>query len=225
MKTYLKLIVISVVLSTFLSGCFLKSVYTLVKDEDAVELPGISGVWEQDDQRWTFIKGGEFDDQTIIGGKGGESFEISMTDTGGDSLSDSSNLYLVVYEDLSESEIDSAYFFGKFADLNNGFYLDLLPVDFGSVSFSDNHYLPVHTFSKVELNEDSLTINLFKDSWIEEQIRDNRVRIKHERIDGDGAVLITASTEELQKFIIKYGNMSEAFREPITLSKLTDGEH
>jgi hypothetical protein len=141
-----------------------------------------------------------------------------MTDEGNDSTKTNHHSYMVIYEDLSENVIDSSYFFGSFAYLDDQFYLDLYPFDLGSIDFTTSHYLPVHTFSKILVYEDSLSINLFKDSWIEEQITENRVRIKHEKTDD--SILITAGTEELQKFIIKYGNMSEAYRDPINLKRV-----
>lgn len=171
----------------------------------------------KDDQRWTFIKEGEFENVSFNGIQGHD-LKISMADRDTDSAENENPVYLVVYEDLNDEQPDSAYFFGKFVQLDQNYYLDLYPFDVFDIGFWSGHLFPVHTFSKVELNNDSLTINLFKDSWIEEQIRDNRVRIKHERIDD--SVLITASTEELQKFIIKYGNMSEAFRDPITMNRI-----
>jgi hypothetical protein len=218
MTTYIKLIIITVGLSIFLSGCFLKSLHPLVSEKDAVTVNGITGVWEKDDQRWTFIKEGEYEDLTMSGVQGNAEFSITMTDEGSDSTNTDHNSYLIIYEDLSEEQADSSYFFGSFALLNGDYYLDLYPFDLGSLNFESSHYLPVHTFSKISLNEDSLVISLFKDSWIEEQITDNRVRIKHEKTED--TVLITASTEELQKFIIKYGNMPEAYRDPINLNRV-----
>lgn len=218
MTTYLKLILLALMIILLFSGCFLKSLYPLVNEEDAVAVDGISGVWKKDDQRWTFIKDGEYDDLRMTGILGKTDFSISITDEGNDTTQSGPHSYMVIYEDLRESEIDTSYFFGSFANLNQDYYLDLYPFDLGSVDFTTSHYLPVHTFSKIILKNDSLIINLFKDSWIEEQITENRVRIKHEKTED--FILITAGTEELQKFIIKYGNMPEAYRDPINLLRV-----
>lgn len=202
-----------------LSGCFLKSVHPLVSDDDAVDLPGISGTWESDKERFTFIKEGDFDDFSF-NGISGQDLKISMTDTGTDSTEKENPGYLVIYEDLNNEEPDTAYFFGKFVQLNKDYHFDLYPFDIFDVSFWSSHIQPVHTFSKIKLEGDTISINLFKDSWIEEQIRDNRVRIKHEKLEE--GILITASTEELQQFIKKYGNESEAYRDPLTLNRIVN---
>lgn len=203
--------------SAMLSGCFLKSVHPLVSDEDAIDLPGISGVWGNDQERFTFIKKGEFENVSFNRIQGHD-LNITMTDSGTDSTEKEDQGYLVIVEDLNDEKPDSSYFLGKFIQLDKEYYLDLFPFDFFDIDFRSSHLLPVHTFSKIDLEEDSISINLFRDSWIEDQIRDNRVRIKHERLDE--GILITASTDELQQFIKKYGNVTEAYRVPITLNRI-----
>jgi hypothetical protein len=189
----------------------------LVSDKEAIELPGISGTWANEDERFTFIKEGEFEDVSFNGIQG-QDIDITLTDTGTDSSEEGSQGYLVIYEDLNDEQPDSSYFLGKFVQLDEDYYLDLYPFDVFDVDFRSSHLLPVHTFSKIDLEEDSISINLFRDSWIEDQIRDNRVRIKHEKLEE--GILITASTEELQQFIKKYGNVTEAYRDPITLNRV-----
>lgn len=203
--------------SALLSGCFLKSVHPLVSDEEAVELPGISGAWENDKERFTFIKNGEFEDVTLSGIQG-QDLSVSMTDTGSDSVEKGDHGYLVLYEDLNDEIPDSSYFLGKFVQLDQDYYLDLYPFDVFDIGFWSSHILPVHTFSKIDLEGDSISINLFRDSWIEDQIRDNRVRIKHEKLEE--GILITAPTKELQQFIKKYSKEPEAYRDPITLKRI-----
>lgn len=205
------------IIPVLLSGCFLKSVHPLVSDKDASDLPGISGVWGNDKERFTFIKEGEFEDLSFNGLQGHD-LNLSMTDTGDDTTGEENPGYLVVYEDLYNEIPDSSYFLGKFVQLDQNYYLDLYPIDVFDIGFWSSHILPVHTFSKIDLEGDSISINLFRDSWIEDQIRDNRVRIKHEKLEE--GVLITASTDELQEFIKKYGNVAEAYRDPITLKRI-----
>ncbi len=199
------------------SGCFLKSVHPLVAEEETVELPGISGIWESEDERFTFIKEGEFDD-VHFSKKLNDNSSFSMSDSGNDTTQTEHPAYLVIYEDLSNDEPDSSYFLGSFVQLEQHYYLDLFPFEVFGVDFFTSHLQPVHTFSKINLTKDSLSIHLFQDEWIEEQIRDHKVRIKHEKLDE--GVLITASTNELQQFIIKYSNEQEAYRDPIFLNRI-----
>lgn len=217
MKTYLKLVLISLVLSAFLSGCFLQSVHPLVKPSDSISIPGLEGTWEDDDSRWTFIRDVE----------GNEEMKTIMDDTG---LSYDGPGYLTLLEGFEETRIDSMLFLSTFVKLNGEYYMDLYPLSlvssplqyknqglYSSSTFIDFHLVPVHTFSKIETSDNQIEIHMFKDSWINDLIEKDRVRVKHEKIK-DG-VLLTASTDELQKFLKKYGNMEDAYDAPTTLKR------
>lgn len=144
--------------SALLSGCFLKSVHPLVSDKDAIEFSGITGVWENDNERFTFIKNGEWEDVTFNDLQG-QDINVTMTDTGFDSTEKRDHGYLVLYEDLNDQQPDSAYFLGKFVQLNQSYYLDLYPFEIFDTDFWSSHLLPVHTFSKIDLEGDSLFLN------------------------------------------------------------------
>ena len=209
-----------IVLFLILNGCYLKSVQPLVKENESIEVPKLAGSWQDDDQRWTFV----WDVQSLPVSFKNAEIEITFLEKP-DSIEDyncDDHLcgYLVIHEDMSEAKIDSSLFLGNFIELDGRIYMDLYPVDLGNPSLKNFHYMSVHTFSWVEVNNDSLSIRMFKAKWIEDQIMKNRVRIKHEKLD-DG-VLITAPTDELQKFIIKYGRMSEAYEKPWILSRSAD---
>ena len=70
------------------------------------------------------------------------------------------------------------------------------------------HHIPVHTLARVQYSRDSILLYWYGDEWLNELFEQNRIRIKHETVenhDYDRQVL-TASTDELQKFIKKYAN-------------------
>lgn len=197
-----------------LSGCFLKSVHPLVKEEDSIVVPGLEGRWESSEERWTFARSREYFPSSISSDDEDLFFNIN-----GEDSTDIEGMkgYLMIHEDIGGSSVDSTFFMTYFVNLGDNLFLDLYPLDLRESSLYTNHFIPIHTFAKVELKSDSLDIRLFKDSWIEDQIKDNRVRIKHEKVE-DG-VLITASTEELQKFIIKYGNIEDAYEGSTSLKR------
>jgi hypothetical protein len=61
----------------------------------------------------------------------------------------------------------------------------------------------------VQYNSDSILIYWFSEEWLTELFEMNRIRIKHESIEVSSDYsrhVLTASTEELQKFIRKYAN-------------------
>ena len=70
------------------------------------------------------------------------------------------------------------------------------------------HHIPVHTLARVQYNSDSILLYWFAEEWLTELFEENRIRIKHETVEsGDYARhVLTASTDDLQKFIKKYVN-------------------
>jgi hypothetical protein len=204
-------ILILLVLYLIQSGCFLKSVHPLVEQENAILYPGLEGIWETDDQRWTFINDiSNFPnlEEYFLGAD----VEIDDEEEG----LDIGNAYLILFEHLEDQKADTALFIGAVTELNEAYFLDLYVfaksisyVNDTEPTFVDNHFFPVHTFSKIAIEDEELSIRMFKSSFIRDLISANRVRINHEK--ADDTILITASTEELRKFVEKYAHEEEAF--------------
>jgi hypothetical protein len=89
------------------------------------------------------------------------------------------------------------------------------------ISMFDLHIIPVHTFAKVILKGDSLTFKWFDGDWLEKLIKENKLRIRHE--DNGEYILLTAKSYELQKFVRKYLNSEDAFKDGLEI-KLTKQE-
>lgn len=222
------------------NGCFLKSVHPLVSDEEAILVEGLEGIWESEDHRWTFINDFEkFPNlHEYIGEKTTVDFEGDMymiliqdlTDTIATAINEMYvgkiiNLNNAFFLDISVflTSIDpikipsSINLYGEFHE----FSVNSIKItsDSGTIKngeFIDNHFFPVHTFSKISIHDNQLDIEFFKSSFISDLISSNRIRIKHEKTDD--SILITASTSELKKFVEKYAHETEAFEKPLELS-------
>jgi hypothetical protein len=77
------------------------------------------------------------------------------------------------------------------------------------------HLVPTHIFAKVELTDQYLILHFFDIEWLEKLIETNRIKISY--VELEDRYLLTAKTEELQKFITKFANDSTTFIEPDTL--------
>jgi hypothetical protein len=91
------------------------------------------------------------------------------------------------------------------------FILTDYPQKQNEVRMFDLHIIPVHTFAKVVINGDKLTFKWFNGDWLEKLIEGNKLRIRHEN-NGD-LILLTAKSYELQKFVRKYLNSEDAFKD------------
>jgi len=213
-----RLLLILIILYLIQTGCFLKSVHPLVDEESATLVEGLEGIWETDDQRWTFINNvSNFPNLSEY--LGGDVEAVDAEDLEEEEII-AENAYMIFFENLQDTSPDTAIFIGAVTELNDAYFLDLFvfaksisELDVIESNFVENHFFPVHTFSKIKVEEDLLSIEFFRTSFIEDLIRSNRIRIKHEK--ADGTILITASTNELQKFVEKYAHEEDAFEDPM----------
>jgi hypothetical protein len=79
------------------------------------------------------------------------------------------------------------------------------------------HYFPMHTFAKVSFSANELSIAMFDGDFLNDLLEQNRIRIKHEKVDGE--YVLTASSKELQNFMMKYADDPKAFMDPMLLRK------
>ena len=73
------------------------------------------------------------------------------------------------------------------------------------------HLVPTHSISKISIENDQLYLSTLNIDWMIKQIDQKKINIKHERFDD--RMVLTASTKELQKFILKYAEDTVAFEE------------
>jgi hypothetical protein len=94
--------------------------------------------------------------------------------------------------------------------LGNALFLDLYPhMPETSNDLQKGHLLAVHTISRVWIKDDTLQLVMLDHAWLKKMLDRDSFVIKHERV-GDQIVL-TASTEEFQKFVRRYADDPEAF--------------
>jgi hypothetical protein len=194
-----KLIALSC-LCILLTQC-VPSIHPLYTEKDLVLDDRLVGKWwegKDADDRWNFTK-----------------------------LPDKEKGYLL---ELTQKDGKQFVFEAHLVKLGEEYYLDFLPhsssQELSSQSvksyfpedFYTIHFIPAHTFAKVLINNNSVEIRLFDSEWIDKLIREGKIRIKHESV-GELQIL-TASTAELQKFILKYGQDESAFSEKIKLERI-----
>jgi|SRR6185295_1561313 len=106
--------------------------------------------------------------------------------------------------------------------LGNTLYLDFFPESDGLKDSKRNdfylsHFVPGHMFAKVTQVEPALRMAMLNPDWLKKLLEKNPKAIDHQGI-GDERIVLTASTAELQKFIV--ANTGEAFGDPATLKRV-----
>ena len=178
-------------LALFFSGCVVYSFYPLYTDDDLFPNEILTGNWvDNDGSQWNF-------EHEYHGKKVPENID--------------STSYIL---ELKTKENEESKFSVHIIQLGGHYFLDFYLEDFldnKELTLADFHIVPVHTFAKLTVKQDTLHINWFDQYWLENLIEKNRIRIHHEN-NGD-YILLTAKPHELQKFVTKYVNSEEAFKD------------
>jgi len=121
------------------------------------------------------------------------------------------------YELAYAKDRTPAHFEARLVRLNGRLFLDTYPDEKIENDFLELHLVPAHVFGRVWLAADTLRMSLLDGDWLRRLIDKGEVEIGHE--DVDDALVLTASTEELQKLVRKYADDAEAFAEPEVLTR------
>lgn len=97
--------------------------------------------------------------------------------------------------------------------INNQLFLDFLAIehdkrDITALDLYNHHRINFHSLAKLDItSENKLSIKWLPEEKVSNLIEEHKIKIKHEILLGGpkpGDILITAPSEELVKFIVKY---------------------
>ncbi len=210
MKTKQKFSLLVVVI-LFLTGC-VQSLHPLYHDKDRLEVPEIVGKWQSESgPTWEFSK---VEDKP--------SYFLKYVDTGDNT--DKKRVKTWVDKGSFPKEAEIANMDVNIVKLGGHYFMDFYPADNKSLDNLNEllsmHLLATHTFAKLQVLDGQLLIQHLDPEWLEKLFDENKIRIKHEVVDG--SVVLTASTKDLQKFISKYADDENAFIDPEVLNPYSE---
>lgn len=173
-----------------MTGCLVSSLHPFYKEKDIYFDPVMTGSWLDGDSCLWVI-------------------EANMASTGIMSAQEEDNKYRITYY---EEPDQAGIFVGTLFQINGIPYVDFYPdpdEDQCVTDLTSWHEFPTHTLARVQYSKDSILLYWFGEDWLNDLLEQNRIRIKHETVDistGYSRHVLTASTDELQKFIRKYAN-------------------
>jgi hypothetical protein len=131
-------------------------------------------------------------------------------------LQRNANKIYILEENDPQGNLKSIYY-AFLVKLGKYYYMDYYPTSTNEKKSADDffaaHYIPMHNIYRIKFSSNrSFEIQRFDAGYMEKLIRNRQVRIKHEVME-DGDFVITASTEELQQYLIKYSDTPEAYNE------------
>jgi len=179
-------------LAVVLGGCFPLSIHPLYTDNTLVFEEKLLGKWADGDEIWQFTQ-------------------------------DSNNSYKLRIIDGGDGK--EGYFNAHLIKLENMLFLDIFPDGEtlrDTQTFYAIHLLPMHTFIKVEQTDPNLVLRMMDIGKVSEILKSDPNLLKHElREDeqGDEAIILTAATQDLQKFVVEYANTEGVFGDAMELSR------
>jgi hypothetical protein len=176
-----------------LSGCVVYSFYPLYSEKDLFANDYLLGKYsDKDKSDWEFTHLKK---------------SVNKVD-----VTDSTGYQLILMEDKDSSLVSK--FNVHLIKIDGVLIADFLLDDYNKkkdMRLFDFHIIPVHTFAKVIIENDKITFKWFNGEWLQKLIEENRLRIRHEN-NGE-FILLTAKSAELQKFLKKYLNSDDAFKD------------
>jgi len=183
-----------------LLGCCVPSLHPLYTDKELVFDEKLLGSWGESNQTWEFKKGEKEKSYDLITDENGKKGEFTV--------------YLVKIQDSSKADKE------KESARQTLLFLDLYPKqpNLETTDFYKFHLLPVHTFMKIEQIEPTLKMRVMSPDKLGEMLEDKPDIIKHEVLED--RIVLTASTKQLQKFMLEHVNDEGLFAEPSELERI-----
>lgn len=127
--------------------------------------------------------------------------------------------YLISYQDKDGNVTEQYIAF--LARIGKYLYFDYFPAEKKDSEtldeFFTSHFVKMHTSYRVDISKDGgFELSQLDESYVTKLIDEKKIRISHEK-DANGNIVITASTDELQQYIIKYGDEPGAYRSEKTV--------
>jgi hypothetical protein len=185
MKTKIPKIAAVAATLSMMAGCIVLSVYPFYTAKDLVFDPALTGHWvdaSKTNSNWRFA------------GVDGKWYWLATTD-----------------------ESSTNVFEGHLFQLKNYRFLDLLTTN--RVDF----HLPMHLISKVEHQGTNVSVQFMDYNWLDSELEKNPAALRHIVVptepghgsdlnyQGDKMVYLTAETKDLQKFLLKHVEDTNAF--------------
>lgn len=196
-----------------MSSCLVSSLHPFFKAKDKVYEPAMLGSWMDGDSCiWTIER------------------NMITEEFMGPERADSS--YRITYY---EGEGMIGIFTGTLFKLKGNLYVDFYPdpdEEHHKSDFASMHHFPTHTLARIGMDGEGIMLYWYGEEWLTDLFEQNRIKIHHESVDispGYSRHVLTAQTDELQKFITKYANspklgidVEEVFARGGTLEGETD---
>lgn len=192
-----------------LSGC-LSALHPLFTEKDLTFDPMLVGSWRVGD------------DEEVFTFQQGTPASFGDLPEGIQRLANKAYLLTITHSKTGE---ETGKYYAFLARIGKHLYLDYYPAPTKTqkeqAAFFATNFVQMHSFYRLQpgANDNTITIGQFADSYLRKLIDKKQIRIRHEQRT-DGSYVITAPTEELQQYVVKYGDVDEAYQDNKTYTRI-----
>lgn len=201
MKT-LKSFSLLLVLALLLSSCVIKSLHAFYTQDLLYYEQKFIGNWmDSENANWSVLSFKE----VILK----ENHVENPSELSKDELRTYQN-YKEGYVVYFEKDSTKTTFLAMPFKINEQLFLDFTPIEDRESEQTKNdlykmHLIDTHSLAKLDIETDNeVSIKWLDQDKIEALLKENKIKIKHEKVGFGETILLTASSEELVKFIEKY---------------------
>jgi hypothetical protein len=173
------------------------SLLPLFTPGESLAMPGIVGTWVEDGDD------PNGDDPLVLTFRplGNDGYEMTLTEG---------------------SRVTRGTFAVRFGRLQDDRYWDLtaLPLDHEEGLWTE-HRLPLHSFARLRWEEDRLEVRLVEAGRVKDAIQEGRLEVPHLELATDHDLMLTASTAELQRFLVEHAEQDDLLGDPIVFHRGT----
>lgn len=202
MKTFKTRFFVLTLLFLIINGCVVKSLFPFYTSNSVVFEKKFIGNWiDTENAKWNIQP---FQEVILKENKTTNPKELKDDDF------KIYNKYKNGYVIYFEKDSTKSSFLAMAFKINNQLFLDVTPIEDSQIDGLKNdlyklHLIGTHTLAKFDiLNDNEIDIRWFSSDKLEELLKENRIKIKHEKVGFWETIVLTASSEELEKFIKKY---------------------
>ena len=207
-----------VIVGLLVSGCYTLSINPLYNKDNVVFEESQVGIWgnpENSEETWIFKKSDDNAYRLVVKDKGvTQSFQIKKEGVAGTFKKTGDGSFIL---NVTEDPVEDGIFEVHLLRLDGQLFMDIYPEKPKSVNdIYSSHIIQAHSFFKLILDGDKLSLASLNNDWLKKNLKAEKINIKH--VNRDGMIILTASTKELQKFVVKYAD--KAFEDLDTAYRL-----
>src|SRR3989339_115626 len=129
-----------------------------------------------------------------------------------------------IYKLSTLIENEESEFAVHLVTIDDKFFFDFFPEepDMNENAFYKVHLVPAHTFARVYQTDPNLIFGFMNPEDVGKMLKADPDLLKHELLEDGDRIVLTASTQELQKFVAKYADDPNVFEPGESLTRVID---